>query len=181
METRESTLSDRPHIETVHPRAFGEEKGAEIAGLVHDLFGDPTATPLLSLVAVEGAELIGHILFTKATLTQTVEPVSAHILAPLAVVPEAQNKGVGGKLIQEGLRYLRESGVGLVFVLGHPDYYPRSGFTPAGVHGLNAPYPIPVEHAGAWMVQELCPGVVGRVRGTVQCSEALNRPEHWRE
>ena len=76
---------------------------------------------------------------------------------------------------------LKQSGVELVFVLGHPDYYPRSGFTPAGELGYEAPYHIPEEHSGAWMVQELSPGVIGRVKGKVQCSEVLNKPEHWRE
>ena len=76
---------------------------------------------------------------------------------------------------------MKESGVQLVFVLGHPDYYPRSGFKPAGVLGYEAPYPIPAENADAWMVQELFSGIIGRVRGTVKCSDAMNQPEHWRE
>ena len=66
-------------------------------------------------------------------------------------------------------------------MLGHPDYYPRSGFTPAGILGYEAPYHIPAEHAGAWMVQELCPGAIGKAKGKVQCSDVLNQPEHWRE
>ena len=67
----------------------------------------------------------------------------------------------------------------LVFVLGHPDYYPRSGFTPAGVHGLDAPYPILPEHAAAWMVQALRPGLLDSVTGTVRCSDVLNDPRYW--
>ena len=66
-------------------------------------------------------------------------------------------------------------------MLGHPDYYQRFGFIPAGAQGFEAPYSIPEEHAGAWMVQELCSGVIGRVKGKVCCSEVLNQPEHWRE
>jgi putative acetyltransferase len=137
--------------------------------------------PLLSLVAVEDEKLIGHILFTKAKVIETTESVSARILAPLAVLPNVQNKGVGGRLIKEGLNQLKKTGVELVFVLGHPDYYPRSGFIPAGVLGYEAPYHIPEEHAGAWMVQELCSGIIGRVKGKVLCSDVLNQPEHWRE
>ena len=103
------------------------------------------------------------------------------ILAPLAVIPDKQSRGVGGRLIREGLRLLSESGVELVFVLGHPEYYPRHGFKPAGALGFEAPYSIPDEHADAWMVQELCPGVIGRVSGKVMCADVLNQPEHWRE
>ncbi len=91
------------------------------------------------------------------------------------------NQGVGGQLIKEGLKLLSESGVELVFVLGHPEYYPRHGFKPAGALGFEAPYPIPDEHANAWMVQELRPGVIGSVSGKIICADVLNHPEHWRE
>ena len=181
MEIRKSTESDRTKIKFVHTKAFGKQKGPEIAKLANDLLDDRTAMPILSLVATEHEKIIGHIIFTKVKVSQTTESVSAQILAPLAILPNDQNKGIGGKLIREGLSQLKQSGVELVFVLGHPDYYPRSGFTPAGALGYEAPYHIPEEHAGAWMVQELRSGVIGRVKGKVQCSEVLNQPEHWRE
>ena len=133
------------------------------------------------MVAVEKDQLLGHVVFTKVTIAPHGEQVSAQILAPLAIVPDVQNRGVGGKLIAAGLEQLKQSGVELVFVLGHPDYYPRSGFTPAGRHGLNAPYLIPEEHAAAWMVQALRDDVLGRVQGDVKCSDVLNQPEHWQE
>jgi len=145
------------------------------------LLDDKTARPILSLVAVENNRLIGHILYTRAVLTRADKPVSVQILAPLAVIPDAQTKGVGSKLIKEGLRKLRKSGVELVFVLGHPEYYPRCGFITAGALGFEAPYLIPEKHAGAWMVQELKKSVISSVKGKVQCSEVLNQPQHWRE
>ena len=111
--------------------------------------------PILSLVAIENNKLIGHILYTKAVVIQTEILISAQILAPLAILPEEQKKGIGEKLINEGLRLLKASGTELVFVLGHPAYYPRCGFIPAGEQGFEAPYPIPEEHSGAWMIQEL--------------------------
>lgn len=181
MKIRQSTEADRVKIENVHIKAFGEQKGPEIADLVNGLLDDQTAIPILSLVAVENDKVIGHILFTKVQIAHTSESVTAQILAPLAVIPRFQGKGVGSKLIQEGLNQLKQSGVELVFVLGHPDYYPRSGFIPAGILGYQAPYHIPEEHADAWMVQELRSGVIGRVKGKILCSEVLNQPEHWRE
>ncbi len=181
MEIRKSTELEKTEIGNIQIKAFGKEKGPVIADLVMGLLNDKTAIPLLSLVAVEGNKIIGHILFTKANVTETTKSVSVQILAPLAVLPDVQSKGVGGQLIKEGLSQLKESGVELVFVLGHPDYYPRSGFVTAGSLGFEAPYPIPAEHAGAWMVQELSKGVIGSVTGKIQCSEVLNQPEHWRE
>ena len=182
MEIRKSTESDKYGIERIHIAAFGEEKGPVIAKLVNDLLADETARPLTSLVAVKNNRLIGHILYTKVVITQTRHPASAQILAPLAVLPEAQQMGVGGRLIDSGLEILRNDGVELVFVLGHPGYYPRHGFkAPAGKLGFEAPYPIPEEHEDAWMVQELKKGVIGGINGKVKCSEVLNSPEHWRE
>ena len=181
MKIRKSTESEKTEILEIHKAAFGEEKGPEIASLVRDLFTDKTAMPVLSLVAEEDNRLVGHVLYTKVNIVQTEAPVSAQILAPLAVLPGSQKSGVGSRLVNEGLEQLKKSGVELVFVLGHPEYYPRCGFTPAGALGFEAPYPIPEEHAAAWMVQELRPGVIGSVKGKVQCSEVLDQPQHWRE
>ena len=181
LKIRRSIESDQAKISNIHSETFGKKKGPEIAALVSGLFHDPTAQPLLSLVAEDNGRMIGHILFTKASIKGAPELVSVRLLAPLAVLPEVQNQGIGGLLIQEGLERLKGEGVKLVFVLGHPDYYPRSGFIPAGVFGFEAPYPIPEEHAGAWMVQELHAGVMGRIKGRVACSQVLNQPEHWRE
>lgn len=179
--SKESHPAERSTILAIHRQAFGAQQGEEIVQLVDDLFDDQTARPILSLVASEGETLLGHILFTKVTVSGQEGKVSAQILAPLAVTPTAQGKGIGQELITEGLKLLKESGTDLVFVLGHPAYYPKCGFIPAGQHGLFAPYPIPEEHADAWMVQDLRGTLLGKVSGTVQCSKALNEPQHWRE
>lgn len=181
MVIRESTEQDRAKITSVHDSAFGKIKGKEILVLVNGLLDDKTAEPMLSLVAEENGKIIGHILFTKVSIKQSSNAISAQILAPLAILPAHQNQGVGSGLIKKGLKQLKDSGVHLVFVLGHPGYYSQCGFSPAGVLGFDAPYPIPEEHAEAWMVQEFRDGVIGLVTGKVQCSEVLNQPQHWRE
>lgn len=186
MKIRVSNKNEQAEIEEIHKAAFSKTEGSEkaqgIANLVHDLFDDETAGPLLSLVAIENKKLIGHILFTKVTITDCPVGVDARILAPLAVLPECQSTGVGGRLIKEGLYQLKQSGIDLVFVSGHIDYYPRSGFiNDAQSLGFKAPYHIPEEFAGAWMVVELSSGIIGRAGGTVKCSDVLNQPQHWRE
>jgi putative acetyltransferase len=181
LKIRESSPSDLSKVLQVEKQAFGDEEGPGIMDLVKGLLSDPSAMPLLSLLAEDNERPLGHILFTKAHITNSNDSVSAVILAPLAVIPTAQSQGLGGQLIKEGLKRLSESGVELVFVLGHPEYYPRHGFKPAGDLGFEAPYPIPDEHADAWMVQALHPGVIGRVCGKVVCADMLNHPEHWRE
>ena len=178
LQIREAVETDLNDVLQIERLAFGYEKEADLVrGLLYDL----SAKPVLSLLAFQKNQALGHILFTTAQLSGSQDSASIVILAPLAIVPDAQKQGIGGKLIEQGLELLAKSGVDLVFVLGHPEYYPRHGFEPAGQHGLQAPYPIPEEAADAWMVQALRPGVVGSVRGTVICADALDKPEHWRE
>ena len=179
MNIRDAIPSDLPEILNVTRDAFG---GDEEAGLVQDLLKDPTAAPVLSLVAVQNDQVIGHILFTAAQLTQagsSAGPMS--ILAPLSVTPNAQSQGVGGALIKTGLDRLSASGTHLVFVLGHPEYYPRHGFQPAGRLGFDAPFPIADIHADAWMVQALVPDALEANAGDVCCADTLNKPEYWQE
>jgi len=178
LQIREAVETDLNDVLLIERLAFGYDKEAN---LVRDLLHDPSAKPVLSLLAFKKDRAVGHILFTTARLSGIQDTASIAILAPLAIVPEAQKQGIGGKLIELGLELLSKSGVDLVFVLGHPEYYPRYGFKPAGHLGFEAPYPIPDKHAGAWMVQALRSGVIGTVSGKVICADELNKPEHWRE
>ena len=176
---RPTSDADLAALCDVHRTAFGESEGPEIVDLVRGLFKDETAVPLLSLAAEQDAGIVGHILFTRVRIEGAGRDVNAQILAPLGVSPDCQKVGVGGDLVREGLERLAAAGTELVFVLGHPGYYPKFGFHPAGRLGLSAPYPIPDEHADAWMVQALCDGILGRVTGTVQCADVLSRPQYW--
>ena len=174
---RKALYSDLDNVLFVERAAFGSD---EEANLVRDLLGDDSAKPIVSLLAFQENRAVGHILFTKARL-ESKAPLSISILAPLAVVPDAQKQGVGGELIEYGLQVLLESGVDLVFVLGHPKYYPRYGFKPAGNLGFDAPHPIPNKNADAWMVRALRPEVIGAFSGKVICADKMNNPKYWRE
>ncbi|MGM0652626.1 MAG: GNAT family N-acetyltransferase [Bacillota bacterium] len=180
MKIRRAEQSDLKELLAVEEEAFGQKEGPEIVKLINNLLNDPSACPLLSLVALEGEKITGHILFTSARLTPESD-LNIQLLAPLAVLPEEQNRGTGGRLIDKGLQILSQKGVKLVFVLGHPDYYPRFSFKEAGRLGFEAPYPIPDEVASAWMVHELSPNTIGKLTGRVICADAINRPEYWRE
>ncbi len=173
--------ADHQAIADVTAAAFGEAHGQELVELVSALASDPSGQPSLSLVATRDHNVVGHVLFTKVRIAHASRETRAAILAPLSVHPEYQDQGIGGQVIQEGLRQLQAAGVELVFVLGHPGYYPKHGFSPAGAEGLDAPYPIAPENSAAWMVQELQPGVLGQVSGVVMCADSLNEPRHWQE
>lgn len=178
---REAQASDLEAVHELMFAAFGPGEGPTIARLISELLVDPSAHPSLSLVATINNDPVGHILFTHAAVKGPDRTVAATILAPLAVHPAVQSKGIGKQLIKVGLEGMTERRAELVFVLGHPGYYPRSGFQPAGTLGYEAPYPIPDEHADAWMVQALRPGVIGTVSGTVRCAMALRDPKYWQE
>ena len=175
---RETSEQDMPDVVAVLTDAFG---GREEAGLVTALLDDPSASPTLSLVAQSGETILGHILFSRASLRDSPRTIQASILAPLAVATHAQGQGIGGKLIQEGLKRLARRDVELVFVLGYPAYYTRHGFRPAIPQGFVPPYPIPDKDADAWMVQALKPDVTGSLQGQVVCADALDKAEYWRE
>lgn len=181
VEIRQSTAADLAAISDLALAAFGIPEGAEIVGLIDALLRDATARPVLSLVATIDGVVVGHVLFTRVRLEPAGTDVAAALLAPLAVHPDHQSRGIGGQLVAAGLRHLADTGVGLVFVLGHPGYYPRFGFSAAGVRGLSAPYPIPEKNADAWMVLELRAGAIPNACSRVVCADALADPKYWRE
>ncbi len=176
---RETNASDFQDIFNVEEKAFGYEKEAILTA---ELLSDDSAQPILSFLAFDDNKAIGHILFTRAYLENKEEQPLYHILAPLAVIPEYQNKGIGGKLIIEGIKRLKDMGSELIFVLGHIEYYPKFGFIPdAKKLGFPAPYPIPAEFKDAWMVKSTNDMALTKYEGKVICADMLNKPEHWRE
>lgn len=180
LQIRTTENKDFNAIMEVEERAFGSVKEAQLTA---DLINDPTAEPMLSLLAFHENKAVGHILFTRVYINEmTVSQPLIHILAPLAVVPEYQKKGFGGLLIHEGLKRLKEMDSQMVFVLGHMEYYPKYGFIPdAKEIGYTAPYPIPEENANAWMVQSLSSDGFVIKPGRVICANAMDKEEYWRE
>lgn len=173
MQVRTACASDLQSVRDVHMDAFGDE-GETIAELALALIRDPSAQPVLALVAEEDDEVVGSIIFS-AVRVQGAEQLSACILAPLAVARRRQRMGVGRKLIETGLAALRVQGVNLVFVLGDPRYYSRYGFSSS--HQVRAPYRLP--YPEAWMAMALQGAALASVSGQLLCARALNSPEHW--
>lgn len=103
LEIRKSIDSDRSLINHIHEQAFGLENSREIITLINDLLQDQTAEPCCSLVAIQQSKIVGHILFSNVKIISDQGVISASILAPLAVIPAAQNQGIGGQLIHDGI------------------------------------------------------------------------------
>jgi len=134
IEIRRETVNDVTVIRCINERAFGQSVEADIIDKLRE-----NCHELLSLVAVLDGQSVGHILFSPASIDNT---DSVHIkgmgLAPVAVLPEFQNRGIGSELIRRGIRILRDWGSPFVIVLGHPDYYPRFGFERASLHRITS-------------------------------------------
>lgn len=107
--------------------------------LINALRDSKSFIPELSLVAICQKKIVGHILFTKATIGE--KPVLA--LAPLSALPLYQCQGIGQALIAKGHRIAQDLGYEYSIVLGHPQYYPKAGYRPASLYGIRAPFEIP--------------------------------------
>lgn len=169
VEIRESSAGDFPSIEKLYRDAFPDE---DLLPIVHELL--ETASGVLSLVAIDDGVLSGHGVFSACTIVETND--AAALLGPLAVVPSRQRQGIGRKIIDAGLQRLRADGVHLVYVLGDPDYYGRSGFAPE--RGIAPPYALPEEWRDAWQSINL-EDVPSSGPGTLSVPEPWRQPALW--
>ena len=170
---RQETEKDYKLSETVVEKAF---KNAEHTDhkehlLVAKLRKSDAFIPELSLVAELDGEIVGHIMLTKLLIENEGSKYDSLALAPVSVVPEHQNKGIGSELISESLKIAKELGFKSVLVLGHDKYYPRFGFKPASTWGIKAPFDVPDE---AFMALELEDGSLEDISGTVVYSKEFS-------
>ena len=123
--------------------------------------------PELALVAECQGKLIGHIMLTRTVVTQDDgTPYEALMIAPLSVVLDYRNQGVGSALLKEGLRLAQSMGYRAAFLCGNPAYYGRFGFKAIGEYGIRQAG-LPEELAPYFMVHELIPGSLKSVHGTI--------------
>ena len=148
---------DKGQIREVHLQAFETEAEAHLVDALRD-----SGVELISLVAIENEQVIGHILFSPMQMDAQVRIMG---LAPMAVLPPWQRQGVGTQLIEAGLKACELAGYGVVVVLGHPSYYPRFGFEPAADFDIKPEYDVPSE---VFMLKELKQGALKGVTGTVK-------------
>lgn len=168
IDIRPETKEDYPAVYQVNRLAFGRDNEARLVEALRRAEGH---IPELSLVAVESGQVVGHVLFSPTPIETEDGPRAAISLAPVAVLPERQNQGIGSALIRHGLEECRRLGHKIVIVLGHAGYYPRFGFTPARAKGVAPPFEVADEH---WMALELQPGALEGVQGTVRYPPAFD-------
>ena len=158
---RSEKPEDYQSIYNVNKLAF---KGEVEAKLVNNLRKTKGFIPELSIVAIKNGEVVGHILFSVIHIQTNSKSIPVLALAPMAVLPKHQKQGIGSRLVREGLIKCKELGYKAVILVGHPNYYPRFGFTPAKEIGLELPFDAPSE---AFMAYEIIPQALEGTKGMV--------------
>ena len=166
MNIRSERPEDAPGIRHVNRLAFGASTEAELVDMLRE-----QARPVVSLVAVDAGQIVGHILFSPVTLSSAPE-LRLMALAPMAVLPARQRQGIGSALVRAGLAECRRLGAGAVVVLGHAAYYPRFGFGSAARFGLASEYDVPED---VFMALELQDGALHGRPGTIRYHPAFAR------
>jgi putative acetyltransferase len=154
---------DQGSIWQVEAAAFGRAGEADLVDQLRE-----NAAVSLSLVAEVDSKLVGHILFSPVTVETESGVYTALGLGPLAVLPDHQNQGIGSALCRNGLEHCRTLGQGLVFVVGHPGYYPRFGFRPAVPLGFDCAYVEAGQANHHFMVAELHAAALDGLAGYVR-------------
>jgi putative acetyltransferase len=160
---RNEAPRDVPAIRSINENAFGRPDEAD---LVENLRSEGAV--LGSVVAESQGRVVGHILFSRMWIDTIADAVPAVALAPMAVLTEFQRQGIGQRLVRQGLDLMRGRGEQIVIVLGHPDYYPRFGFSVEQARCLESPFP-----SEAFMALELVPGALAGIHGKVRYPNAF--------
>ena len=164
MTIRPERPDDQRPIYELNEAAFGSTTEASLVDRLR-----AEAAPIVSLVADEDGAILGHILLSPVTLPGRAD-LRLMGLAPMAVRPDYQRRGIGSALVRAGLDACKRLGCDAVIVLGHAEYYPRFGFVPASRFGLRSEYDVPDE---VFMALELRPGVFGAAGGTIRYHPAF--------
>ncbi len=180
MRIRHATRQDGGAIRRLYQCAFAEAERDSVATLATQLLtGLPTekiSPPSISLLAVVEGELAGHAAFS-AVFLKADQHWQGYIVAPLAVQPRQQGKGIGAALVEHGIQLLQEGNNQALFVYGDPAYYSRFGFTARAA----APYlpPYPLRYPFGWQALMLRGAEPAGQALPITCVPALNLPELW--
>ncbi len=159
---RQELNEDLARIKEINDLAFEQEDEGK---LVDKLRQKDQFIPELSLVAEADETVVGHILFYPVIINSANQKHTTLSLGPMSVLPEHQKKGIGGKLINEGLKRSKDLGFLSVIVIGHPEYYPKFGFTKASRWSIKVPFEVPDE---VFMALEIVEGELQDKSGIIE-------------
>ena len=167
---RKENRNDYSDVYNLNKRAFEEEEEAKLVDLLRKSIA---FIPELSLVAIIEGDIVGHILFTKIKIIDDKGNENESLaLAPMAVSPKNQKKGIGGKLIRKGFEIATKLNYKSVIVLGHDKYYPKFGFEPTTKWEITSPYDVP---SNIFMGIELVNDGLKNVGGMVKYAKEFDK------
>lgn len=173
VEIRKEEKTDHQGVFELIEKAFENELYSDHREqfLVEKLRKASTFIPELSIVALYNGLLAGYILLTPIQIVNQKKSFSSLALAPVAVWPDYQNKGIGQMLILNAHQTAIETGFQSIVLLGHADYYPKFGYRPAHQFGIHLPFDVPLENC---MAIELVKDGLKGVSGMVEYPIAFN-------
>lgn len=172
MKIRKELPVDIEDIYAINKDAFETDAEANLVNALRE-----SGCTFISIVAEIDDQVVGHILFTPVKLSNEVLTGDKNTfkiigLAPMAVLSQYQNQGIGSKLVEAGLAKCKELGYDAVVVLGHPDYYPRFGFVTSTKFGIKSEYDVP---DNVFMIKELKTGCLKGHQGVIKYNDIFSR------
>jgi predicted N-acetyltransferase YhbS len=148
LKIRAEKRSDHTAVHNLIAQAFEQEEISDHREqfLVARLRASPHFIPELSLVAEIDHKIKGHILLSKIKIKNEHQFFEALALAPLAILPSYQCKGIGTALVAKAHTIAADLGHQRVVVLGHSTYYLRFGYQPIDLFDIQMPFEAPSEN-----------------------------------
>ncbi len=151
------------------------EPGCSEHYFIHTMRRHEDFIPQLALVAEQDGEIIGCIMYCRATLTDELgEEKQVLSFGPICVHPDHQRKGCGKALMSRTFALAKDMGYDTVVIFGNPSNYVASGFKSSRKYNVcldGGVFPC------ALLVCELVPGALDGRRWFYHPSTAENACE----
>jgi putative acetyltransferase len=176
MKIRAATRDDADAVRRVHLSVFPKGEGDIVSQLAVDLLFEETAPPVISLVSEADDIVVGHVALSPVRVRDTRE-LLGYILAPLAVSPDYQKRGIGSQLIKSSIGRLSETGPDVLLVYGDPGFYGRFGFSTDIAECYTPPYHL--QYPFGWQGLALRDFEARRPAVSISCVSSLSIPALW--
>ena len=158
----------------VFSNAEGVSEGELIGKLSYEIINSTDVQDFYGFIAIENKKIIGSVLFTRLTFQNN---INAFLLSPMAIDKNYQGKSIGQKLINFGIKHLKENKVKIIFTYGDPQFYSKVGFKQISEKLIEAPFKL--SQPEGWLAQSLISDQIESITGHSHCVKAFNKPKIW--
>ncbi|MFV0346578.1 MAG: GNAT family N-acetyltransferase [Bacteroidales bacterium] len=172
------TNKETNQIETLFNSAFSDSEGIDegriIGSLSKELASDIDDENIFCFGAFVDEQLVGCIFFSKLFIKTETE---VYMLSPVAVDTKHQGEGIGQKLINFGLKELKNKGVDVAVTYGSSDYYSKVGFKALSEDVIKAPYKLSIPEG--WLGQSLTGSSIPNIEERPSCVIQFQEQSLW--